>query len=47
MKKELTQIKHARSAKEFPEIELEENEYVVLHIKRAHVERCWRHGACT
>jgi flagellar biosynthesis protein FliQ len=37
MKKELTQIKHARSAKEFPEIELEENEYVVLHIKRAHV----------
>jgi flagellar biosynthesis protein FliQ len=37
MKKELTQIKHARSAKEFPEIELEENEYVVLHIKRARV----------
>ena len=37
MKKELTQIKHARSAKEFPEIELEENEYVVLHIKRAYV----------
>lgn len=37
MKKELTQIKHARSAKEFPEIELEENEYVVLHIRRAYV----------
>ena len=37
MKKELTQIKHARSAKEFAEIELEENEYVVLHIKRAYV----------
>ena len=37
MKKELTQIKHARSAKEFPEIDLEENEYVVLHIKRAYV----------
>ena len=37
MKKELTQIKHARSAKEYPEIELEENEYVVLHIRRAYV----------
>ena len=37
MKKELTQIKHARSAKEFPEIDLEENEYVVLHIRRAYV----------
>lgn len=37
MKKELTQIKHARSAKDFPEINLEENEYVVLHIKRAYV----------
>ncbi|MDO4219632.1 MAG: PH domain-containing protein [Candidatus Saccharibacteria bacterium] len=37
MKKELAQVKHARSAKDFPEIDLEENEYVVLHIKRAPV----------
>jgi len=37
MKKELAALKHARSAKDFPEIDLEENEYVVLHIKRAQV----------
>ena len=37
MKKELAQLKHSRSAKDFPEIDLEENEYVVLHIKRARV----------
>lgn len=37
MKKELTQLKHSRSVKEFPEIDLEENEYVVLHIKRARI----------
>ncbi len=36
MKKELLDLKHARSAKDFPEVDLEENEYVVLHIKRAH-----------
>ncbi len=39
MKKELAQVKHARSAKDFPEIDLEENEYVVLHIKRAPIGR--------
>lgn len=37
MKKELTQVKHARSAKEYPEIDLEKDEYVVLHIKRSRV----------
>ena len=39
MKQELTQVKHARSVKDFPEIDLEENEYVVLHIKRAPIGR--------
>ncbi len=37
MKKELSQIKHARSAKEYPGIDLEPDEHVVLHIKRAHI----------
>ncbi len=37
MKKELAQVKHARSVKEFPEIDLKEGEYVVLHMKRATV----------
>lgn len=35
MKKELSKIQHARSAKDFPEIDLEQDEYVVLHIKRS------------
>lgn len=37
MKKELDKLKHARSVKQFPSIDLEDNEYVVLHIKRARV----------
>ncbi len=35
MKKELSQIKHARSAKEFPNIDLAEDEYVILSIERS------------
>lgn len=35
MKAELSKIQHARSAKDFPEIDLEQDEYVVLHIKRS------------
>lgn len=35
MKKELSQIKHARSAKEFPNIDLAEDEYVILDIERS------------
>jgi uncharacterized protein YqhQ len=35
MKVELTKVQHARSAKDFPEIDLEQDEYVVLHIKRS------------
>lgn len=35
MKKELSQIKHARSAKEFPNIDLADDEYVVLNIERS------------
>ncbi|MCQ2570864.1 MAG: PH domain-containing protein [Candidatus Saccharibacteria bacterium] len=37
MKKELSNIQHARSAKDFPEIDLEQDEYVVLHIKRSRI----------
>ena len=37
MKKELDNIKHARSVKNYPEIDLEENEYVILHLKRARI----------
>lgn len=37
MKAELSQIKHARSAKEYPGVDLEPDEHVVLHIKRAHI----------
>ena len=37
MKKELKQLKHARSAMSHPDIDLEPDEYVVLHIKRAHI----------
>ena len=35
MKKELAAIKHARSAKEFPGVDLAEDEYVVLSIERS------------
>ena len=35
MKAELSKVQHARSAKDFPEIDLEQDEYVVLHIKRS------------
>jgi hypothetical protein len=37
MKKELKKLKHARSAMAHPDIDLEPDEYVVLHIKRAQV----------
>ncbi len=37
MKAELSKVQHARSAKDFPEIDLEHDEYVVLHIKRSRV----------
>jgi len=35
MKAELSKVQHERSAKDFPEIDLEKDEYVVLHIKRS------------
>ncbi len=35
MKAELSKIQHARSEKDFPDIDLEQDEYVVLHIKRS------------
>ena len=35
MKSDLTKLRHARSKKDFPDIALEENEYVVLKIKRS------------
>ena len=37
MKAELSKVQHARSAKDFPEIDLEQDEYVVLHIKRSRI----------
>ena len=37
MKAELSQIKHARSVKEYPGVDLEPDEHVVLHITRAHI----------
>ena len=37
MKKELVQIKHTRSVKDYPELDLEENEYVILHMERARI----------
>lgn len=37
MKRDLAKIHHARSAKDFPEIDLEENEWVVLHIVRSKI----------
>lgn len=35
MKSDLAKLRHARSKKDFPDISLEENEYVVLKIKRS------------
>ena len=37
MKDELAQVKHARSEKDYPEIDLEADEHVVLHLKRSRV----------
>ncbi len=37
MKEELSNIKHARSAKQYPEIDLHKDEYVVLEMKRAKI----------
>ena len=37
MKAELVKIHHARSAKDFPDIDLEPEEFVVLHIKRSKI----------
>ena len=37
MKNELKKLKHARSALSHPDIDLEPDEYVVLHIKRAQI----------
>ena len=37
MKSDLAKLRHARSKKDFPDISLEENEYVVLKIKRSSI----------
>ena len=37
MKEELSSIKHERSAKQYPEIDLQKGEYVVLELKRAKI----------
>lgn len=37
MKNDLAKIHHARSTKDFPEIDLEDNEWVVLHIVRSKI----------
>ncbi len=37
MKTELAKVQHARSAKDFPEIDLEQDEHVVLHIRRSRI----------
>ena len=37
MKTELEQVKHARSVKQYPDISLQEDEYVVLSFKRSRV----------
>lgn len=37
MKTELARVQHARSAKDFPEIDLEQDEHVVLHIRRSRI----------
>ena len=37
MQTDLTKVQHARSAKDFPEIDLEQDEHVVLHIRRSRI----------
>ena len=37
MKEELAQVKHARSVKDYPDINLEADEHVVLHLKRSRI----------
>ena len=37
MKEALSNIKHERSAKQYPEIDLQKGEYVVLEMKRAKI----------
>lgn len=37
MRSDLAKLRHARSKKDFPDISLEENEYVVLKIKRSSI----------
>ncbi|MBR5669926.1 PH domain-containing protein [Candidatus Saccharibacteria bacterium] len=37
MKTELAKVQHARSARDFPEIDLEQDEHVVLHIRRSRI----------
>lgn len=37
MKDELAQVKHARSMKDYPDIDLEADEHVVLHLKRSRI----------
>lgn len=37
MKDELAQVKHARSEKDYPELKLESDEHVVLHLKRSRI----------
>lgn len=37
MRSDLAKLRHARSRKDFPDISLEENEYVVLKIKRSSI----------
>ena len=37
MKDELAQVKHARSEKDYPEIKLEPDEHVVLHLVRSRI----------
>jgi hypothetical protein len=37
MRSDLAKLRHARSKKDFPDISLEENEYVVLKIKRSNI----------
>ena len=37
MKTELEQIKHARSVKQYPDVSLQEDEYVVLSFKRSRI----------
>jgi len=37
MKEELAQVKHARSVKDYPDLDLEPDEHVVLHLKRSRI----------